>query len=346
MKSDYSQMKRLHQLLRGLEWSSDKQLFFDRRVDPEGDCTGDILEEYQWVGKTIISVANIVGTQRCMDICDKTKDCMAWSYKPSTERCWGLNQIEGVMEGPGVRSGSCIGSSMKVKCEEKLVGQYPCAYLEQIENINKIEDCMARCDNLNICYGWTFSDFFEMCILCSNIGEFIPQTYNFAGSCVASQARLDLPDPLKPFREESLARHNLKREKHCVPQLTLDKVLNKKAQDFADQLAAADVIPPKYDITKMQTVYYGVKSVSLHGSVIVDDFYDEHRIYDYNKPDFTHVKHFPKIIWKSTTKMGVGRAYTNKTESAFTETMFVVTMYDWTGDMSESYRDNIQKPCK
>ena len=82
---------------------------------------------------------------------------------------------------------------------------------------------------------------------------------------LAPQKRVRLADPLKVFRKEVAERHNLKRKDHCVGDLTLDDGLNKVSQDLADQLAAADVTPPNYDATKMQSVYFGKGDIALNG---------------------------------------------------------------------------------
>ena len=72
----------------------------------------------------------------------------------------------------------------------------------------------------------------------------------------------------------------------------------------------------------------------------MDSFYDEHKYYKADDPDFGFTSHYPKIVWKSSTKMGVGRAFTSDKGS-----MFIVTKYDWTGDMTQTYQDNVQKKC-
>ena len=70
---------------------------------------------------------------------------------------------------------------------------------------------------------------------------------------------------MKILRQDILERHNEKRKKHCVSDLTLDSDLNKVSQDLANELAAADVTPPKYDASKAQSVFYGKGDEALHG---------------------------------------------------------------------------------
>ena len=62
---------------------------------------------------------------------------------------------------------------------------------------------------------------------------------------------------LKMFRKDALERHNEKRGKHCSPNLALDDNLNKVSQDLADKMARDDVMPPVYEETGMQIVFYG-----------------------------------------------------------------------------------------
>jgi uncharacterized protein YkwD len=90
---------------------------------------------------------------------------------------------------------------------------------------------------------------------------FIDETIFF----LAPQKRLRLTDPLKYFRLESLKRHNDKRALHCVSALTLDTNLNTISQDLAEKLAAADVIPPVYQSSRFETVYYGQGNEGLVG---------------------------------------------------------------------------------
>ncbi|UJR07800.1 hypothetical protein I4U23_012082 [Adineta vaga] len=339
-KGDYSQIKRLQHLLRRLELSSDHQLFFNRRAEAEGDCTADILEGYQWNGDEALSIPGIDSTQSCMDRCDIDAKCMGWSYKPDSKMCWGLTNIKGVVAVSGVRSGSCVGTNLKTKCVENKSGQYPGNTIDTLTDIATVENCMGKCDGVNTCFGWLYGTYDKKCYLFNSLGTYMESEGFLTGSCLAPQKRIRLGEPVKIVRKEVLARHNEKRKMHCVSDLTLDNDLNKVSQDLADKLAAADITPPDYDASKMQSVYYGKGDAALHGSVVVDNFYNEHKYYKYDSPDFSFTKYFPKIIWKSTTKLGVGRAFTNDKKS-----MFIVISYDSRDSLGEGYKNNVQKPC-
>ncbi|UJR35859.1 hypothetical protein I4U23_028603 [Adineta vaga] len=326
---DYSKVKRIYQLLRRLELSSDNQLFFQTRVEREGDCTADLLEGYSWTGTQIISRYGIDGTQMCMDLCETSKECTGWSYNPSFKFCWGLKEINGILEDRNVRSGPCIGSTMKVKCTENQPGQYLGYGSGVVYDVATAEDCMTKCDESNVCYGWAHTgDSDRTCYLMRSFDSLDGTlTSSSTGRCIAPQQH----------------RHNLKRQKHCVPPLTLDSQLNDIAQMHADKFAIADEIPPKYDTKQMISAYYQQYDEYLHGGIPVDLLYNEHKVYKYDKPDFKFASHFAKIIWKSSTKMGVGRAVTKSKDST---TVFVVIFYVWSGDMAKAARENMFPTCE
>ncbi|CAF1104510.1 unnamed protein product [Adineta ricciae] len=334
-------MKRLEQFLRGLQYEFNERTIHSKRLEPAGDCTADILEGYQWDGQDAMNVPGVDSHQVCMDNCDMNEKCMGWSYKANTRMCWGMHSITGVIAVPGVNSGSCVGQNLKAKCEEKKEGQYLSNTIKTLENIDTVEICMQRCDEEKLCFGWLYDEYGKNCYLASSLGEFQPGPGFLTGSCIATQKRIRLADPLKVFRKEILQRHNIKRKDHCVGDLALDDNLNTVSQQFAEKLAAADVTPPDYDATKMQAVYYGKGDIALNGAIVVDNFYNENKFYNYEKPDFSSTRHFPKIIWKSSSKLGVGRAFTVDRKS-----MFVVITYDSTDTLTDSsYQSNVQKKC-
>ncbi|UJR18494.1 hypothetical protein I4U23_005400 [Adineta vaga] len=167
------------------------------------------------------------------------------------------------------------------------------------------------------------------------IGDFVDDSMGDIGICIASQKHVPRDDPLKQFRAESLKSHNLKRVTNCASQLTLDDNLNSQAQDLAEKIAAVDELPPVYDASKMVTVFWTPGNYLLNGIIPVDMFFNEKKFFNFDNPDFSSAMNYPKIVWKSSKKMGVGRAHTSDNG-----TTFVVTVYDWTGDMNTT---NIEK---
>ena len=73
----------------------------------------------------------------------------------------------------------------------------------------------------------------------------------------------------------------------------------------------------------------------------MDCFYDERKYYKWDEPDFSVTKFFPKVIWKNSAKMGVGRAFASDNQ-----TMYVVMSYDGEGDLADLYKENVPKECK
>ncbi|CAF1021482.1 unnamed protein product [Adineta steineri] len=342
-RSKIEKEKYLRQLIRQLQWNEYKRsyYYYHTRTEAEGDCSADFIGDYRWYGEEAMSIPSIDTTQRCMDSCDIESKCMGWTYYPDSKWCMGFNSITGLYSTPGTKSGSCIGTSIKSKCSEKRDGgQYTGVNLKKLETVSSAEDCMTACDNLNTCYGWLYTIQSQTCDLLDNAGTFYPGEGFITGSCIAPQKRVRLAEPLKIFRKEALERHNDVRKKHCAPDLTLDSDLNKLSQDLATKLAAEDNMPPIYQETGLQTVYYDIADAARHCTSIVDCFYDERNYYDWNSPDFSATNRFPKVIWKGSQKLGVGRAF-----STDTNTMYIVITYDWQGDWTQSYKENVLPVC-
>ena len=69
-------------------------------------------------------------------------------------------------------------------------------------------------------------------------------------------------------------------------------------------------------------------------------WYRENVVYNYTNPDFSNTNHFAKVIWAGARQIGIGRAY-----SQTSNTMYVVATYYPGGYLEESYKDYIKKPC-
>jgi len=339
-ESGHLSYQRLRQLTRMMRYEKDGELFFEARAEPIGDCTSEIIEGYRYSGAQSSGFYGIETAQRCMDKCDVRSNCMGWSYEVDTKLCWFHSTITGITPAGNVKSGSCIGTSIKAKCTEQRDGQYLGRFDPALNNVASVDDCKAQCDQSPTCLGWLYDKNGQICYRSSSVGRFTESSGFITGSCLAPQERHRVADPIKIFRAEALDRHNEKRKLHCSPDLSLDDDLNKLAQDRANDMASVDATPPDTQSTKLQNVYYKTADDAMNGAIPVDCFYDENKAYNWDSPDFSKTNHFPKVIWKSSTKMGVGRAY-----GSDKITMYVVTVYDSEGDIASSYRDNVPRKC-
>lgn len=75
------------------------------------------------------------------------------------------------------------------------------------------------------------------------------------------------------------------------------------------------------------------------GKAATDAWYNEIKFYDYEKPEFSaETGHFTQVVWKGTTKMGVGSA---KGRDGAKHTLFVVAQYKVPGNVDEAFRENV-----
>ncbi|XP_028909733.1 Golgi-associated plant pathogenesis-related protein 1 isoform X1 [Ornithorhynchus anatinus] len=148
----------------------------------------------------------------------------------------------------------------------------------------------------------------------------------------------------KQFADEVLRAHNDYRQKHGVPSLKLCKKLNREAQQYAEALASTKVLKHSPESSRGQ---YGENlawaSYDQPGKEVADRWYNEIKDYNFQHPGFTSgTGHFTAMVWKSTTKMGVGKASTSDGSS------FVVARYLPAGNVVNQgfFEDNVLPPKK
>ncbi|XP_031565022.1 protein PRY1-like [Actinia tenebrosa] len=127
-----------------------------------------------------------------------------------------------------------------------------------------------------------------------------------------------------------------KRALHGVPNLQWDSSLASGAGDWALYLAKKTRVVLEHSTGSYgENIYY--KGEWPAGKVsnceaAVGSWYAEIKDYDYNRPGFSsNTAHFTQVVWKSTTKVGVGIAAV--TRNGFTYT-FVVARYSPPGNMN------------
>lgn len=150
-------------------------------------------------------------------------------------------------------------------------------------------------------------------------------------------------------REHHLKTHNVLRAKHHVGPLKLDRLLNANAQSYAEHLAKS--CEGKHSHGKWEYLEgYGENlwggPHALSGIDATMAFHrDEEPNYNYatGKPWSSNpngvIGHFTQLVWKGTTKLGVGIA-----ENKAKDCRQVVLQYQPQGNIFGAYRENVFKP--
>uniref|UniRef100_A0A803TI85 SCP domain-containing protein n=1 Tax=Anolis carolinensis TaxID=28377 RepID=A0A803TI85_ANOCA len=122
----------------------------------------------------------------------------------------------------------------------------------------------------------------------------------------------------KQFADEVLKAHNDYRKKHGVPSLKLCKNLSREAQQYSEALASTRILKHSPESSKGKC-----------GENLAWASYDQSG-------------HFTAMVWKSTKKMGVGKA------AASDGSTFVVARYVPAGNIVNpgQYEQNVLPPKK
>uniref|UniRef100_A0A2K6M5B1 GLI pathosis related 2 n=2 Tax=Rhinopithecus TaxID=542827 RepID=A0A2K6M5B1_RHIBE len=122
----------------------------------------------------------------------------------------------------------------------------------------------------------------------------------------------------KQFHNEVLKAHNEYRQKHGVPPLKLCKKLNREAQQYSEALASTRILKHSPESSRGQC-----------GENLAWASYDQ-------------TGHFTAMVWKSTKKMGVGKAPASDGSS------FVVARYFPAGNVVNEgfFEENVLPPKK
>ncbi len=157
-------------------------------------------------------------------------------------------------------------------------------------------------------------------------------------ACLASNTLAQVYD-LPTFRQQALDAHNRWRQQHDAEPLALDDALNTLAQEWANNLAKRDVVEHRPGSNFGENIYAAWGSASpfdVHGRVAVQAWYDEIKLYNFNKPDFSMATgHFTQVVWKGSRFVGCGKAKSS------TGKVFVVCNYDPQGNYLGQFQDNV-----
>jgi len=153
------------------------------------------------------------------------------------------------------------------------------------------------------------------------------------------------------LRQLSVVSVNTKRQLHQnTPDVTYDMKLEAQAIKWAKHLAETQKFYHsgcKYgeNLAMMGTS----SSLSIENAIkrAVDMWYNEIKMYNYSNPRFAmHTGHFTQLIWKATTKIGVGVSSYVKTRVVngreFKMTSYIVVMnYSVFGNVSGLFQRNV-----
>ncbi|XP_020917049.1 Golgi-associated plant pathogenesis-related protein 1 [Exaiptasia diaphana] len=140
------------------------------------------------------------------------------------------------------------------------------------------------------------------------------------------------------FDSACLQAHNAKRSVHSAPDLTWDSGLAATATSWAQHLASTGGFSHSTG-NYGENIYYSWGTNEGTCEQAVQSWYDEIKDYDYQNPGFSSkTGHFTQVVWKSSTKLGVGKA-TADDGGGYKKT-YIVAQYTPAGN-SGAYAANV-----
>ncbi|CAF2083199.1 unnamed protein product [Rotaria magnacalcarata] len=147
------------------------------------------------------------------------------------------------------------------------------------------------------------------------------------------------------WQQEALEAHNEFRARHGVPPMVLDEDISRKAQAYADYLAANNLFHHSGDRGGLgENLYTKSSSQPLKNESLcklaTESWYDEIKEYDFDNPGSTSgTGHFTQVIWKESTNLGVGVGFGNNGKR-----VVVVCQYDPAGNVMKQFEENVPPP--
>ncbi|MFC4374240.1 CAP family protein [Nocardia halotolerans] len=144
------------------------------------------------------------------------------------------------------------------------------------------------------------------------------------------------------YAQTGLTMHNTYRAEHGSPAMTLTQNLNNRAQQCAKYYATKGAIDHScpYKNGAGENLVMGQGSFSAVSLVEMSTkmWYDEIKYYDFNNPGFSMATgHFTQLVWKSSTRLGIGYASDGGTS-------VVVALYNPPGNVQGQYPQNVARP--
>lgn len=146
------------------------------------------------------------------------------------------------------------------------------------------------------------------------------------------------------FAQDMLATHNQYRAQHGAPNVVLDPAASASAQKWADNLARTE------DFVHSKGSGNGENLAAIWGErhtgfSATKAWYDEIKDYDFDTPTGFSMEtgHFTQVVWKASTKLGVGVACNVGGRGG----QYVVAHYNpggnMTGNDNQYFRENVQR---
>jgi hypothetical protein len=170
-------------------------------------------------------------------------------------------------------------------------------------------------------------------------------------SKAAQATRSVEPLDVTAVRAAALAKHNTLRKSHGSPAMTLSAALNNTAQAWAEQIAASGSFAhssPDQRNGAGENIYASFTGEALVPEALSDaavqSWYDEVKDYDFGDPALAGgTLHFTQVVWKSSTKLGVGAAQGIKTiDGEEYDALYVVCQYSPAGNIQGRLSENVQ----
>ncbi|XP_011145536.1 probable pathogenesis-related protein CaO19.6200 [Harpegnathos saltator] len=148
------------------------------------------------------------------------------------------------------------------------------------------------------------------------------------------------------FITECLCWHNVYRQRHNAPPLTMSPQLCEYAQTWANHLAHTNTFYYRNDRNVGHNLYCrpgGAVPGDVTGQEVASYWYSAVRQYDFLKePDVLHANvnagHFTQLIWASSRYFGVGKARSRSGK------LIVVANYEPVGNVSGQFQNNVLPP--
>ncbi|XP_043253792.1 uncharacterized protein LOC122398190 [Colletes gigas] len=148
------------------------------------------------------------------------------------------------------------------------------------------------------------------------------------------------------FITECLCWHNVYRQRHNAPPLTMSPQLCEYAQTWANHLAHTNTFYYRNDREVGQNLYCrpgGAVPTDVTGQDVASYWYSAVKQYDFLKePDILHANvnagHFTQLIWASSRYFGVGKARSRSGK------IIVVANYRPVGNISGHFQSNVLPP--
>ncbi|XP_046472413.1 uncharacterized protein [Neodiprion pinetum] len=148
------------------------------------------------------------------------------------------------------------------------------------------------------------------------------------------------------FITECLCWHNVYRQRHAGPPLTMSPQLCEYAQTWANHLAHTNTFYYRNDRDVGQNLYCrpgGAVTCDVAGQEVAAYWYSAVRQYDFLKePDVLHANvnagHFTQLIWANSRHFGVGKARSRSGK------IIVVANYQPVGNISGQFQMNVHPP--